>query len=324
MRKKDKLPAGLEMMSIFDFLDEIQEETKIVATEEPQEPEAPVVKGALELQNEAMEALLGESSERAYRKMRFEMLGADAICVEEMADDDEILEKFSAGASYWQRNGMRFDIQKAECRILSQMLDPRWKPYGKAIFDKLQYSSVTYCGMPVAIKAGNFELVAMLANGEVDFTPENRTMYLLCESEEEIDAVKGLIKKHDRNQNWRDRSLFDGEYVGLIYLYRLCDRDFDLADQVFTALLRGEDRYYKWQTTLTSEAAVKDAINQVRRYGNVVFLQNPGAYVQEEILQYRIMFPEEIAELVRENNYFNVETLKEAVLKRAANKEEEE
>lgn len=323
MRKKDKLPAGLEMMSIFDFLDEIQEEAK-VADEEPQEPEVPVVKGALELQNEAMEALLGESSERAYRKMRFEMLGADRHCVDQLADDEEILKKFAAGATYWQRNGMRFDIQKAECRVLSEYLDPRWKPYGKAIFDKLQFTSVTYLGMPFAVKAGNFDLVAKLANGEVDFTPENRTMYLLCESEEEIDAVKRLIKNHDRNQNWRDRSLFDGEYVGLIYLYRLCDREFDLADQVFTALLRGEDRYYKWQTTLKSEAAVKDAINQVRRYGNVVFLQNPGAYVQEEILQYRIMFPEEIAELVRENQYFNVETLKEAVLKRAATKEEKE
>lgn len=326
-KTKKKLPEGLELMSIFDFLNDIPDE-KPVVVEEPQEPEEPVVeKGALELQNEAMEALLGEGADRAYRKMRFEMLGADAICVEELADDDEMLEKFSCGASYWQRNGMRFDIQKAECRILSTMLDQRWKPYGKAIFDKLEYSSVTYWGMPVAIKAGNFELVAKLANGEVDFTPENRTLYLLCENEEEIEAVKKLFKSHDRNQDWRDRTMFDGEVLGLLYLYRLCDRDYEVTDRAFTALLRGDDRYYKWQVLLTSKAAVDDVISQVKKYGNVIFLREGGYTMPEEVLQYRVMFPEETEKLIGENHYFNAESLKDvikkAVLKDTASEQEE-
>ena len=82
-----------------------------------------------------------------------------------------------------------------------------------------------------------------------------------------------------------------------------------------------------WQILLTSKAAVDDVIQQVKKYGNVIFLREGGYTMPEEVLQYRVMFPEETEKLIGENHYFNVELLKDvlkkAVLEDTATKQEE-
>lgn len=313
MKKKNKLPEGYEMMSIFDF---ISEEPEPEARKEPEETTKPEEsKDALTLQNEAMEALLGADASTAFTRTRLKMFGVDDEFIEEMADKPDILAGAKLCLSFWERRPIEFRFEKEASRIASERICPEWKNYPE-IFDRADVPSYGDMSFPTILKPGNFSLVEKLAKEEVPDTVLNRTLYLLCKDQEEMDAVQNLLTKFSLLGD-RVRWYFDPTVAAMIYLCRKTENEPEYREKLVKALTENQPRYSMWYAPLFCDDAVEEMINQIKRYGTVICLQ-PRSYMSNDVFVYRLMFPEETRKI--EKVYFDQVKLRTLVLSKKEEK----
>ena len=221
----------VETFSIFDFLN-VTEEIEEVETELGQD-EAPA-KSAMALENEALLKALNATgtAEEEFNKFRLRILGyPDAVLdILSQIDLSNMTERLRG--DYWQRS-FRTDLLSAEIsRAISEKLYPEWKKYPKFWNVDQKFRN----RFPMILKPGNFEIVAMLFNGERDFdNVRDRMFCLFAKDKEELEALECV----DQNLVWTQgipHYFFGEQYMGIIHVFRKCDGNAEKAVKALQTL----------------------------------------------------------------------------------------